>query len=398
MDKLNITNFISNNNINNNIDNILLILDVYKAFDNIDLDYLDNIIKNKISNSIALEQWINLSNCYKALVKNYDGNYVANENGLPQGSYLAPTLFNFAMSKILQDWSKISEIDIKYIYIFADNVFMLLPKFKLDKLKLLLGKLMDTLKPFGLTFGTIDAFTFNKAGFRQINFANFTVNKNFTKPKILGIELMQVANKITINDQKIKFDFKPKRANSPFNAFRFFRTNIKPKFNYYYAILSSVSDKITSLNYVNWFKSKLRNWLRVSAQIVRIPDNLLCMLIQEMNNDPIEIRPYFNFMIFFEHEFNEPNKMIKENLNKLLLLAKSKGELNISLFEKIFDIFIDDLDVALPTFNVRNPFWDYFYANIINDKNPFTLDIKDWDSFIAINNIHLHEDNPLLYP
>ena len=97
----------------------ILTFDIYKAYDNVDLDTLDNLMDYYCSDLDVLAEWKNQLMDMKMLNMSISGQMLYRTKGVPQGSELAPFLFNFFTTCILYAIDSLG-ISSK-ILIYADN-------------------------------------------------------------------------------------------------------------------------------------------------------------------------------------------------------------------------------------------------------------------------------------
>ena len=103
---------------------LLLNMDIKKAYDNVPLSVLDEMISSRCNDPEVLDQWKRELMDLKTL--NYrvsNATDILRTDGLPQGSELAPLLFNYYTTIILQDPAIQNTIG-RYgltLQIYADN-------------------------------------------------------------------------------------------------------------------------------------------------------------------------------------------------------------------------------------------------------------------------------------
>ena len=102
----------------------LALVDVKKAYDNVDLDTLNTAVLYFLSQEddpdpLVLQEWLAELEDLRQLNMEVEGYLIKRSNGLPQGSELAPGLFNLYTTFLLNTIQDLPQ-DVK-IWIFADN-------------------------------------------------------------------------------------------------------------------------------------------------------------------------------------------------------------------------------------------------------------------------------------
>ena len=101
--------------------NLFAFVDISKAYDNVDLDKLHEIMNELHPPQDVWDQWCHEYADLKVLNMNVSGKLIKRVNGLPQGSELAPALFNIYTTHMLRKLEKINLLVDLELAIFADN-------------------------------------------------------------------------------------------------------------------------------------------------------------------------------------------------------------------------------------------------------------------------------------
>ena len=107
----------------NTFKHYIAIADVTKAYDNVDLDILDRMVMGLNPPPDVVQEWKQELYDLRELYFNIGSFTIKRTNGLPQGSELAPLLFNFFISHILksEEFYRIVELFEIDVYVYADN-------------------------------------------------------------------------------------------------------------------------------------------------------------------------------------------------------------------------------------------------------------------------------------
>jgi len=310
--------------------------DITKAYDNVNLDKLDEIIREMNPPADVLEEWQDELKDLKTLNMNVSGVCIKRSNGLPQGSELAPGLFNIYTTYIL------NHIEIPFyldVAIFADN-WVISGTISKEKMKEEIIKINFQLVEYNLEF------TMNEVEIDQIK-------KIVNKPKLDEEEIEEEKK----NNHEIKFlgvkwyisnkgeawfdgnDYRwnlPNYASGPgFRILQQYKKFVIPKFRYYHTYLKIVNQKSAD-ELEKWLIKKIRFKLQKELIYLKIPNELITELINPKSLDSEEqirdkpLRKYLTYYLQKSHETIERNLdpvQVKflEKIKKLAKLTKEKS-------------------------------------------------------------------------
>lgn len=369
----------------------LITLDVYKAYDFVNIDLLNNWILNDINIPYdAKEEWIEELKDLNALNFDVSGNIIYRTQGLPQGSELSPYLFNYYITRILEDdrIRNLFDEDMK-VTIYADNIIIVSKKPYLDNL-LWIVLLNAEFSRFNFSFK--EDFTIEEIkGVALPNNINLDMKElEGNKTKILGFPISFYQNYFTINTNAFKFTLKYRFSGIPYKMIMIAKKFIIPKYRFYHTLLYVSSTKEAMQQYVEWFKSRLRFWLMRTIVTVKIPDEMLEYLIGEKESYKIlqygnVINTYSFWFTYFTEFFNEDVNN-HEIINKLVALANLMWLAQTPLTTKSIKEIIFS-DKPIPN---RNSFINYeLYPN----KN---MMVKSFKTIDRLYNCFIADKNPFI--
>ena len=314
---------------------LLAFVDVKKAYDNVDLDILDKIIRSMHPPEDVLQEWNDEYFDLKMLNMDVCGDIVKRSNGLPQGSELAPALFNIYTTYILNELEKTFPSD-EYNYevgVFADN-WVLMSKVKNEKgMKELISKINLWLYDnFKLEF-TLEE--------EEIQKVYKIVDKKYAKKSETDKTITFLGIKWKFDrENNAYFDYKDYIWNFPnikmmpaFTTFKFVKRFIIPKFRYYYDYLNVVN-KNEADEFLKWFRGKLIRYLKRQLNYIKISNELINELLAPSNPNKIWrkfLTPYFQKS---DEVWNENNKLSDQQmilLEKLRRMARCCAEKDIKV-------------------------------------------------------------------
>ena len=242
----------------------MLIFDIWKAFDHVDLSVLDKFILDTCIDEKVLEEW----NAQKQDIENLDmyveGTVIHRTRGIPQGGELSPFLFNYITTCILKEIDKLNLSS--EIIIYADNWVLL----NADKRNI-------------ENDYTVIEYVLNDYNFIIkekpiiLSFDNIIVNSKNLEPilddkdiRLLGLYFRNKNNSIELNIKPSTFKLKDDRSMDPHAAILNFIKFILPKYNYYYAGIK-IWDEDIAKTYRNWFFKASNAYFERTAIIYKVP-------------------------------------------------------------------------------------------------------------------------------
>jgi hypothetical protein len=298
--------------------------DVRKAYDNVDLDHLDRMIRYECQDEFIIQQWEEQYLDMMALNMDVNGYLIKRTKGLPQGSELAPVLFNFYTTIILRDLKLADDVDYG---IFADNWV-----FTANSEKSLREAMISTnivLKTYGLEFELNEAF---------ISWTNGTLfdTREFTQEedalaktyKFLGIPWNFSNGKVLFNWDDVKFKLTKWMIKPGYETIKMAKKFLIPKFRYYWTYLSKIS-KSNAKEYLLWFKKVLRKWLQHQLIYQNISDDFMIALIFPRKNE------YLCAIDLLIDDTEIETRNLNENQLKLIKRLKELGSIVVKQHKKI---------------------------------------------------------------
>jgi hypothetical protein len=219
--------------------------------------------------ALIMEEWDQQLYDMSALNMDINGYILKRTKGLPQGSELAPALFNFYTTCILEELQLQEGTDVA---IFADNwVFKADSK---DKLLELMNRANELLKTFGMEFNTDEARFFRTAdqGFDVEPMEKEKENEQTYK--FLGIKWHFNNFNVWFKQEEAKFQLPKWRIKPGYETIKLVKKFIVPKFRYYWGYLKKIS-RTESYEYLQWFKKVLRTWLQKQLICQNLPERMI---------------------------------------------------------------------------------------------------------------------------
>lgn len=293
--------------------------DITKAYDNVNLNKLDQIIRDMNPPADVIMEWQDELNDLKVLNMDVSGVCIKRSNGLPQGSELAPGLFNIYTTYILNHIVLPEYLDLA---IFADN-WVIAGHISEERMKDEVMRINAQLADYNLEF------TMNEVEIAKIE-------QIVDKPIANNEEEMEQIKKI---NKKIKFlgvnwyissngnawfdgnDYQwniPAYASGPgFRIFKQYKKFVIPKFRYYYTYLKQLNLKEADRLKL-WLTRKIRRKLMKELIYIKIPTELINELIDPKSlmedlQDQIE-KPYRGYLTYYLQKSHE---ILRDNLNDM---------------------------------------------------------------------------------
>jgi hypothetical protein len=377
-------------------------VDVSKAYDNVDLYTLDVIIRKMDPPEAVLREWQAELRDLTVLNMDICGDSIRRTNGLPQGSDLAPALFNIYTTDILHSLDKQDFMKGYEIRVFADNWVI----FGKDSSRLKMVNLLLTLNAYLLDNYSL-RFTMDEAEIVEMNdmveetksaikILRAPYFQAHTSFKFLGVTWYVKDKCVKFNAKDYQWKFAEIRLAPAFVVFLFIKRYLVPKFNYYYKYLKILDFK-TAETYYQWFKENLRIYLRKKIMMLHISDSLIEELIQP--KDPNKIwRKYLGPYLATLKKIENENRRLTEAQLSLLRKLKEVAEyvLNydkkVGIYQLINFIFkkrsVDEyFEKNEQNMNVhqRNRTWmviDLVYYGIMTEKRFSSLTFREQEKFM----------------
>lgn len=298
----------------------LAFADIRKAYDNVDLEILNRIMYELVEDQEVLDEWEQEYQDLLQLNMAVDNNHlIKRTNGLPQGSELAPGLFNIYTSFLLSKLPKSEYID--YL-IFADN-WVVYSKYDID----LKNYVENVINPILIKEGGLQ-FELDEAVYHRSR-----VDAK-TETKFLGIDLILDKN-IDVNIESAKFNLDPIKPQPGYFVIAYAKRFLIPKFRYYYTIICIINQKLGE-KYLEWFKAKLRLWLRKTIITVKISNSFLKAIMMPKDANEVDKKFYSPYIAdeHFRKNCNEYHEQ-KEMMKRLSELAEFviQNELKIGIYQ-----------------------------------------------------------------
>ena len=299
---------------------LLAFVDVKKAYDNVDLDILDRIIRSMHPPQDVLLEWNDEYQDLKMLNMDVCGDIIKRSNGLPQGSELAPALFNIYTTYILEQLEILFPSQ-EYNYevaVFADNWVLISDTNNEQEMKDLISEInMWMYDNFKLEFTIAEQEIQKATGFKDKKYANSKESDKIIS--FLGIKWhFNQDNKIYFDYKDYIWNFPPMKMTPAYTTIKMTKRFLVPKFRYYYDYLNVVN-KNEANEFLKWFRAKLRKYLQKQLNYIKISKELLDEIIYPTNQDHIW-RKFLTPYLQKENEIWNGNG--KLNLKQTILLEK----------------------------------------------------------------------------
>ena len=374
---------------------ILIYFDLNKAYDNVNIDLLNDLIANDPEINPELKRlWIPEYFAIKNYILSIGSKILYRKIGLAQGSSLSPMLFNYYISKILEVnalYRYINDPNIK-TYIYADNILILTNKeYSIEYINDMIDAYTFACAQFNLSFNNPIIKRFTKVG---IPICDLDVFPNIKDTfKILGIEFYIINNSLCINYYPMIFNIKRINCCSFYIAIKYIKKYHLPKFNYYFKFIKCINN-IQAEAYKTWFIDKINNWIKNVAIIYKLPNDCIENIFFHSDEDSLHDQyNYYSFWVGnFVHKFDDPildkYKILCDEIHKNKFIDTVNmiefiyhGKIYNSDFRKHPAIkslkTLDDIYFGLKT--KRNLYENVIYSNldyIKTNKNDLVLKIN----------------------
>lgn len=336
-----------------NITKVFVFADVEKAYDHVNLNILNDAMHDLCDSPFVLQEWADEMRDLTQLNMMIGDIEIKRTNGLPQGSELAPGLFNIYTTYILKKTKNLLDDSID-VMIFADNWIF---SFDLTKKDRSLLEIRNWL--FAYNAELINTYKMNFT-WDEIMYVPFSKLEMETKEdiqihefKFLGVKWRFTnAGKLWIDQESVKFNFKNCVTAPGYTVIEFAKRFIVSKYRYYLEYLSIFIDVS---NYQKWFKNKLKLWLSKRLICYKISNELLDNIITPKDKK-------HHFKMFFTPNFAKYNNTTTVFLHNKQILLNKLHELAKLMLEKRFKAGI--YQIAHSLFQNRN-MREYFKHNPI---------------------------------
>lgn len=376
-------------------------VDISKAYDNVDLRILDEAIRSMNPPLEVLEEWRCEYEDLKVLNMDVFGKMIKRSNGLPQGSELAPALFNIYTTYILNqiDEQKLLPPDVE-IAIFADNWVIFFPNYTKAQAE------ETVLSLNGFLYNKFKLqFTMEEAEYANINQLErpmqekkklFVVKRTQEQMiKFLGVKWYIYNGKAYVKATDYFWNFPNIRLSPAFVVIKMIKKFIVPKFRYYYNYISIVNPD-EGARYLAWFKEKIRVYLQKNLNMLNIQMKLVENIIH-----PGSVKIFNKFLCpYLATNENIVNPNGKLTAIQLSLLEKLKegakyilnNDVKVGIYQMSNFLFSNKSATTYFMKNVkclkqreRNRTWmvlDIMYYGITAEKRLSTLIFQEQEKYM----------------
>ena len=308
----------------------IIVADIVKAYDNVDLTILDNFLCQKINDPLVRMQWNDELADLKTININVNGEIIQRTKGLPQGSKLGPLLFNMYTEYILSTISNIIENNNAKLFIYADNWVILFTVATYLEALNFYNDINNKLKIIGMNFETPEVLISRvdrKDDYSSMPNPNWSLeiitkelqnfNKEFDSHKLLGWPLVfyKLNNEFCVSFKGSELLFELDHIYSHYwnDAIQFWIIRIISKFKYkyeglYYAGLFKLAEL-----YKLWFVKSSYFWLKKYLVSYEISYEFIYDNLNGIH------KPYLEY--WRKYQINEPIKGKYDKLVRLQSIA-----------------------------------------------------------------------------
>lgn len=326
----------------NELKQFVIVADISKAYDNVNLEILDYFMSNNITDPVIKNQWKGELMDLKIIDINVNGEIIKRTKGIPQGSALAPLLFNFYITNIISYAASLFNSNDFDTYIYADNWIIQTKNSNLEEAENILININNILGIFGLNFELKDVIIhpINKIKDLPNDVKNYWTKdkiietiKNFNKNeftfRLLGWYFsIDKENNLSFNGSKLIFDFTKEKAKY-FKRWKdvinYWQIYIISKFRYIYNGIIATELNNLAKAYKIWFIKESHTWLQKNLCCYTVSKEFINNIINGETNKPKSFFEYWRHM------------NIKEDIQyKKLQLIKLQKVGNFILDNKIY--------------------------------------------------------------
>ena len=332
-------------------------VDISKAYDNVDLDILNQAILSLNPPQNVLEQWRQELRDLRMLNMNVFGTEIKRKNGLPQGSELAPALFNIYTTRILRDLDENGLLDNQVqVAIFADNwVLYSIHEKLLRKRVLEINAFIFANYKIQFSMDEAEIVKIVEIADGQPIILDSSVYKPF---KFLGVNWKVYNNRVYFDQNDYHWNFPKIKLSPGFLVFSVIKKYIVPKFRYYYNYLTIVNPT-EAQRYRSWFKKQLNYYLQKNLNMLNIQDKMIEQLVSPTEPNKIWRKFLGPYLATNREICNSNNKL---TLQQMQLLGKLKDAAKVIL----------DKDYKAGIYQVSNFLFKFRHASDYfehNEKN-----------------------------
>lgn len=276
---------------------------------------------------IVLEEWANELRDLTQLNMMIGDVEIKRTNGLPQGSELAPGLFNIYTTYILKKTKEHIDDSID-IMIFADNWIF---SFDLMKQKRSLQQIRSWMFAYNAELMTNFKVNFTWDEIEYVPFSNLEIENN-EKVQVYDLKFLGVKWKYTqfgklwIDQDALKFNFANCATAPGYTVIEFAKRFIVSKYRYYLEYLSIFAD---ASNYQKWFRNKLRLWLAKRLICYKISNELIDVIINPKDK-------VHHFKMFFTPNYAKYKETTTVFLHNKQILLERLHQISKLMLEKKF--------------------------------------------------------------
>ena len=312
--------------------------DIFKAFDHVNLDMVNDLFEAKCNDIKVLAEWKNELEDLKRMNLDISGHVINRTRGILQGSELSPFIFNFITTCILKEIDNSDKVS-SSILVYADNWIII------NNDRIILSQEMVTILNIINRFG----FIVQENDIHYFQFKNRcttdkceNIMKNASrKEKILGVNFMFEDNYMEIDKESMKFNININYSTDPHTAILLIKKYYNPKFRYF-ADMLKIWDENEYDAYVEWYKNEIKRVFNRISVTLLVPNELIDNIVN--NNMDRRTNYYWFYAADFKNDIPNDSFMIKRRLRRWKNLAKWLKEENQYLgIHTIFNFIMQEV-------------------------------------------------------